>query len=320
MRLGLLCFLFCIAMSSSIDVVLKLASFSMNPFQMAFWRFLCGGLFCLPVAVRTMRRMKLGFSVDVLASFLCSGLICVALSTGCYQLAIAMGKASVVSVLYCCNPLFVVVADRWMLKERITPDVILSSVLYLAGMLVILVSQSERTSMISCVFTLLASAFFAVYNVLGQKWIQRFPPVMYVTFSFLFGAVELLLLIIISHTAGWSVWAGRHGLSALADIPLTSQISGQMVLVLLYIGIVATGLNYLALQIATRELSAITASLIFYFKLILSPFLAWTVLGESIHQSLKAAVVLILLALLVKPLSARLGRVGGGRGSPHGKQ
>ena len=264
MRLGLLCFLFCIAMSSSIDVVLKLASFSMNPFQMAFWRFLCGGLFCLPVAVRAMRRMKLEFSVDALASFLCSGLICVALSTGCYQLAIAMGKASVVSVLYCCNPLFVVIAARWMLKEKITPDVILSSALYLAGMLVILVSQSERTSMISCVFTLLASAFFAVYNVLGQKWVQRFPPVVYVTFSFLFGAAELLLLIMISHTAGWNAWAGQHGLSALADIPLTSQISGKMVLVLLYIGIVATGLNYLALQIATRELSAITASLIFY--------------------------------------------------------
>jgi len=181
---------------------------------------------------------------------------------------------------------------------------------------VILVSQLERTSMISCVFTLLASAFFAVYNVLGQKWVQRFPPVVYVTFSFLFGAAELLLLIMISHTAGWSAWAGQHGLSALADIPLTSQISGKMVLVLLYIGIVATGLNYLALQIATRELSAITASLIFYFKLILSPLLAWTVLGESIHQSLKAAVVLILSALLVKPLSVRLGRVGGNRSGP----
>lgn len=302
MKRGCLCFLFCIAMSGSIDVVLKLTSFSLNPFQMAFWRFLLGGLFCLPAALRAMEKEALHFSRAIVLPLALSGFLCVVLSTGLYQTAIAMGKASVVSVLYCCNPLFVAVAAHCMLKERITGSVVLSSALYLTSMVVILVSQAERSSMLSCVLTLLSSALFAVYNVLGQKWVARFPPIVYVTFSFLFGSAELLAVIGLSHLKAWNVLFGDNGLALLTDIPLTANLGGRMLPTLLYIGIVATGLNYLALQITTRELSAITASLIFYFKLILAPLLSWAVLHESIHQSIKIAIVLILGALLVKYL------------------
>lgn len=305
MRRGHLCFLFCIAMSGTIDVVLKLTSFQMNPFQMAFWRFLLGGLFCLPAALHEMKRMGLRPSASSLLPLSLSGLLCVVLSTGFYQTAIAVGRASVVSVLYCCNPLFVAVAARCMLGERITKSVVLSSALYLASMSVILADQAERTSMLSCIFTLLASALFAVYNVLGQRWVDRFPPIVYVTFSFLFGSMELLAAIGLSHLSTFAALAKANGLDLLTEIPLLANLNGTMIPALIYIGIVATGLNYLALQITTRELSAITASLIFYFKLILSPLLAWVILQEDIHFSMIIAILLILGALLVSALGRR---------------
>lgn len=303
MRCGILCFLFSVAMSSSIDVVLKLSSFSMNSVQLGFWRFLCGGLFCLPFALHTMREERLRFTRREIRAFLLSGFFCVTLSTGLYQVAIALGRASVVSVLYCCNPLFVAVAARWMLGERITRPAVLSSALYLAGMSAILLGQTEHTSLLSCVFTLLASVFFAVYNVLGQRWIRRYPPLIYVTFSFLFGSLELLVVIGLSHIPLFYEVAQKIGLSILSQIPITDRLGGAMVPVLLYIGVVATGLSYLALQVATRELSAMTASLIFYFKLILSPLLAWLVLQEPIQPSIKIAIAFIFLALLIKPIS-----------------
>lgn len=94
MRCGHLCFLFCIVMSSTIDVVLKLTSFQIDPFQMAFWRFLLGGLFCLPVALHEMKKQGLGFSPSFLLPLSLSGFLCVVLSTGFHQTAIASGKAS----------------------------------------------------------------------------------------------------------------------------------------------------------------------------------------------------------------------------------
>lgn len=305
MRCGHLCFLFCIVMSSTIDVVLKLTSFQIDPFQMAFWRFLLGGLFCLPVALHEMKKQGLGFSPSFLLPLSLSGFLCVVLSTGFHQTAIASGKASVVSVLYCCSPLFVTAAARCMLKERISKSVMLSCALYLTSMAVILANQAERTSILSCVFTLLASVLFAVYNVLGQRWVGRFPPVVYVTFSFLFGSMELLAVIGLSHQRTFAELARANGLELLTGIPLLANLSGAMIPALLYIGIVATGLNYLALQITTRDLSAITASLIFYFKLILSPLLAWAILGEDIHFSMVIAIVLIFGALLVSALGRR---------------
>ena len=217
MRCGHLCFLFCIVMSSTIDVVLKLTSFQIDPFQMAFWRFLLGGLFCLPVALHEMKKQGLGFSPSFLLPLSLSGFLCVVLSTGFHQTAIASGKASVVSVLYCCSPLFVTAAARCMLKERISKSVMLSCALYLTSMAVILANQAERTSILSCVFTLLASVLFAVYNVLGQRWVGRFPPVVYVTFSFLFGSMELLAVIGLSHQRTFAELARANGLELLVD-------------------------------------------------------------------------------------------------------
>lgn len=299
MSQGRLCFLFCIAMSSSIDVVLKLASVRIEPLQMAFWRFLLGGLACLPAALGAASRLRIRFSPATLLPLAGSGFLCVVLSTGLYQTAITMGKASVLSVLYCCNPLFVAAAARLILGERVSRRGMCSGLLYVAGMAAILIGRSEGSSMLSCALTLAASALFAVYNVLGQRWIGRYPPVFYVTFSFLFGAAELLAVIGLSYLGPWAGAAQDLGLDLLVRVPLIRNLDAGAVPTLLYLGVVATGLNYLALQIATRELSAIAASLIFYFKLILAPLLAWAVLREEIHWEVRAAIVLIFAALLV---------------------
>lgn len=102
---GILCFLFCIIMCSSIDVTLKLASLRMNAIQLCFWRFLCGGLSCLPIALRTVNEQRKAKRSSV-SPMLFSGLLMVVLSTVLYQVALSVGKASVVSVLYSCSPIF----------------------------------------------------------------------------------------------------------------------------------------------------------------------------------------------------------------------
>lgn len=304
MKRGIICFVFCIAMASSVDIVMKLASFQMNPFQLVFWRFLLGGLFCLPFALRTIRREKISFPPAAVTQFLLSGCICVVLSTGLYQIAIVTGQASIVSILYCCNPLFVAILAWLLLGERVTRGMALASVFYTGGIAVILFSQGKQISTLSCVFTLLASGLLALYNVLGQRWVGRYPPVVYVTLSFLSGTIELLVLAGLSHIPVWTQWAKQAGLSLLVCIPIVENLNPALIPGIVYIGVMATGLNYLALQIATKTLSANTAALIFYFKLILAPLLAWCVLGERLAWSTIWSMVLIFIAIGCKTAEA----------------
>lgn len=304
MKRGIICFVFCIAMASSVDIVMKLASFQMNPFQLVFWRFLLGGLFCLPFALRTIRREKIPFSPAAVTQFLLSGCTCVVLSTGLYQIAIVTGQASIVSILYCCNPLFVAILAWLLLGERVTRGMALASVFYTGGIAVILFSQGKQISTLSCVFTLLASGLLALYNVLGQRWVGRYPPVVYVTLSFLSGTIELLVLAGLSHIPVWTQWAKQAGLSLLVCIPIVENLNPALIPGIVYIGVMATGLNYLALQVATKTLSANTAALIFYFKLILAPLLAWCVLGERLAWSTIWSMVLIFIAIGCKTAEA----------------
>lgn len=297
MKRGIVCFTFCVMMASSVDIVMKLASFQSSPLQLAFWRFLLGGLACLPMAVKTIRTEKLRLSLGSVGQLLVSGCICVVLSTGLYQTAIAMGKASIVSILYCCNPLFIAAFAWWLLRERMTKGMVLASFFYIGGIAVILFDRGEQASIVSCVFTLMASALLALYNVLGQRWIHRYPPVVYVTFSFLAGSLELLALAGLSHLEEWAQWAQCAGLELLVRIPVVENLTGAMIPTLVYIGIVATGLNYLAMQVTTRELGANTMAMIFYFKLILAPLLAWLILGERLEWSTVWSILLIFIAI-----------------------
>lgn len=301
---GILCFLFCIIMCSSIDVTLKSASLHLNAIQLCFWRFLCGGLACLPIALKAAREQGKAERVSV-SPMIFSGLLMVVFSTVLYQVALSVGKASVVSVLYSCSPIFVAITSWAMLGERLRWDTVLSSALYAAAVAVLIFGEGSGSSPLSCVLTLVSAALLAVYNVLGQRWSDRFPPSVYVSFSFLFGALELLLLIVISHVPAVAEMNRSLGLELFANIPLLDHIDGEMVPALLYVGIVATGMNFLAMQIATKELGAVTTSLIFYFKLIFAPLLALVVLKESFSPSVLAAMALVFAALLIKNAALR---------------
>ncbi len=296
---GILCFLFCIIMCSSIDVTLKLASLRMNAIQLCFWRFLCGGLSCLPIALRTVNEQRKAKRSSV-SPMLFSGLLMVVLSTVLYQVALSVGKASVVSVLYSCSPIFVAIASWAMLGERLRWDTVLSSALYVAAVAVLILGGRSGSSLLSCILILLSAALLAVYNVLGQRWSDRFPPSVYVSFTFLFGALELLLLVWISHIPSVAELNRQFGLELFVDIPLLDHIDGEIMPALLYVGIVATGMNFLAMQVATKELGAVTTSLIFYFKLIFAPLLALVILKEPLGPPVLAAMALVFAALLVK--------------------
>ena len=71
-------------------------------------------------------------------------------------------------------------------------------------------------------------------------------------------------------------------MKTFASIPIIHGIGGGNLLIVLYLGIVVTGLGYVFYFLAMDETSASTASVVFLIKPALAPVFALIILAESI--------------------------------------
>ena len=102
---------------STMEIALKTIAGRFNALQLNFLRFLIGGLFLLPFALASMKKRGSVLRGSDLGFFALTGLTCVVLSMTMYQLAIQFCKASIVAILFSCNPVFVVPLAAIFLKS-----------------------------------------------------------------------------------------------------------------------------------------------------------------------------------------------------------
>lgn len=301
------------------EIALKTVAGRFNALQLNFLRFSIGGIFLLPFALRSMRRRGVEIRRGDWGFFALSGFTCVVLSMGLYQLAIQRGKASIVAVLFSCNPVFIIPLAALFLKERIRGLTIASLAASVAGMVSIMApfgagrgaptggagaGSGEAALGASIVLTLGSAAFFAVYGVMGKVRGGRFGGLATTSFSFLFGGAELLVFIALSHV-GFAEGALRSaGMEAFAAIPVFEGLDAGLLPVFAYISLCVTGLGYAAYFMAIETSSAATASIVFYVKPALAPLLALAILGETIAPSTILGIVLIAIGSTLSFLAA----------------
>jgi drug/metabolite transporter (DMT)-like permease len=291
---------FATALFSSMEIALKTVAGRFGALQLNFLRFLIGGLFLLPFAFRSLKKRGVALRADDLGFFALSGFICVALSMTLYQLAIQYCKASIVAVLFSCNPVFMIPLAALFLKERIRGFTIASLAASVAGMVSIMNpfgigadpgASSDLGTGIA--LTLGSAAVFAVYGVMGKARGGRMGGLASTAFSFLFGSAELLVLIALSHEPRIGGALRDIGLGAFAEIPIAAGLDLGVLPVFAYISLCVTGIGYAAYFMAIEASSAATASIVFYIKPALAPILAFAILGESIAPTTIAGIVLI---------------------------
>ena len=93
---------------SSMETVLKTIAADINSVQLNLIRFLIGGLLLLPFAVKSLKRKKTVLKTRDFLFFSFTGFIGITLSMTFFQLSIVISKASLVAVLFSCNPVFVI--------------------------------------------------------------------------------------------------------------------------------------------------------------------------------------------------------------------
>ena len=284
---------------STMEIVLKMVSNEFNPIQINFLRFFLGSILLLPLAIKSLKNRKLSLSKDDIKFFLITGFVCVVVSMNFYQLSILYCKASLVAILFSCNPVFVVTFAFFLLGEKLYKHTIASMVLSIIGMMCILNPFNMTISLLGIIFIIVASVTFALYSVICNKRCMKFGGIVINCFTFLFGSMEMLVLILITKLSFVANFLSTRGLKEFANIPIIHGITLANLPMLAYISIFVTGLGYTFYTLAMEETSATTASIVFFIKPALAPILALIILKEAIEINTVIGILFIIIGSII---------------------
>ena len=242
---------------STMEIALKEVAGLFNPVQLNLTRFLIGGLVLIPFARRMLR--KRGVRIDGLSLVKLAGLgfLGIVVSMTLYQLAVENTNASVVAVLFSCNPVFVLVFAGLILRTQILRQHVMALVLECLGILILINPLDTSISTAGITFTLLSTAVFALYAVLGTKMCAKYSGVVVTCGSFLFASLEMATIVAVSRLSAVAGVLADIGLGLFADIPLLSGYTPFSALMMLYICVGVTGAGFACYFMAMEATSPI---------------------------------------------------------------
>ena len=284
---------------SSMEVALKTVADDFNPMQLTCTRFLVGGLLLIPFALRGLRQHGATITLDAWKGFAALGFIGLVVSMMLYQLSILYAPASVVSVLFSCNPVLVLGFAFLILHADIRPQHIAALVLEVVAAVIIIDPLHTTLDPTGIFLILLSAATFALYAVLGKKQCARYSGVAVTCFSCLAASAEMIVLMLLSHADFIADALIAAGAPMFADMPFFTGYTADNILKVLYICVFVTAGGYACYFMGMEATSAMQGSLVFFFKPVLAPILAMIVLGESIPWNMCLGIVLMLIASVV---------------------
>lgn len=293
MNKGYICIFVTAFLFGTMETVLKLYSGLFHPIQITVLRFLVGGLVLLPMATKALKQRGVTLTKDDYKFMAFSGFLGVVVSMIFYQMAVVYGKASVSGVIFSCNSVFVVLFAYFLLGEAITKYDVTSLFFSFAGIVCIADPANIADNALSVFLILMAAVFFALYGIAGRKKSQRFGGIAITCYSFLFGSLEMFVLILLTKLPFIRSAFLSIGLKVFTDIPILEGLTMAHVGPFAYIAVAVTGVGYASYFLAMEYTNPATASLAFYIKPILTSAFAWMVLGEPITLNMIIGICLI---------------------------
>ena len=281
---------------SSMEVALKTVAHDFNPMQLTCTRFLVGGLLLIPFALRGLRQHGARVTAAAWKGFAGLGFVGLVVSMMLYQMSILYAPASVVSVLFSCNPVLVLAFAYLILRADIRPQHITALVMEVAAALIIIDPLHTTLDPVGITLVLLSAATFALYAVLGKKQCTQYSGVAVTCFSCLAASAEMIVLMLISHIPAVADALQAAGLPMFAAMPFFSGYTTGNLLNVLYICVFVTAGGYACYFMGMEATSAMQGSLVFFFKPVLAPILAMLILGEEIPWNMWAGIGLMLVA------------------------
>ena len=287
-----------VIMFTSFEVVLKFIAGQINPVQLTLCRFAIGFIFLLPVALHNLKKREKKLDRKTMAYFALLGLIGIALCMPILQMAVSYTNSSVAAVMFSCNPVFVTFLAFFLLKEPIKPRHIAALALEILGTVVIISPWNTKLNMMGVALALLSTLLFSLYGVMGKRKVAEFGGAVVTCFSFFFGSLIVLALILLSHIPVVAQMFQSIGLNSFANIPVLAGYTWENLPYVLFVSVGVAGIGFCAYFLAMEYQPASVVSLVYFFKPALSPLLAWWVHGEEIAPNMLVGVILIVFGSL----------------------
>ncbi len=298
MKKGLLCILIATIAFSSMEIALKVGCSSFHPMQITFLRFLIGGIMLLPLAIKEMRDADVVPGKKDLLFFASQGFLLVVVSMTLFQMAVVYGQASIMAVLFCCNPVFVIIFARLLLRQPITKYNIATLVLAVTGIICIMNPAQMGDDSLGIFLILLSAMLFAFYGVRGETriWFGAFART---SLSFISGSLELLFIILLTNVHSVAAYLEAAGFEQYAYTPYLTGISDQNFFALVYVGVFVTGIGFATYFMAMQLTSPALASLVFFVKPGLATALAYFIIKDPVTPNMIYGIILLLLSSIV---------------------
>ena len=297
-RSGYVYIVLCAVIFSTMEVMLKTVHGVFAPMQITCLRFLVGGVLLIPFAMRSIRTKNAVLTRKDLGFFACEGFLCVVIAMSLYQMSVTYTRASIVAVIFSCNPIFVTMLAHFLLHEEIHKNHVIALILELTAALIIIDPVHASLDPTGALLAILSAAMFSFYSVFGKKRTPRFGGIAVTCLSFLFGATELVALLLFGRTAAGASLYGALGLKIFIDVPLFENIPLSALPALLYICCINSAAGFVCHMMAMEKTSAQEASLIFFLKPIIAPIFALIFLKEEIPLNMIVGIVCFLAGSL----------------------
>jgi len=210
---------------------------------------------------------------------LAMGVVCICVSMVFFQLGVINSKASTSAVIFCINPMFTMIFVHFMTDEKLNRVKITALAFGLLGILFMInpFDMEEGNTLIGVTYTILAAITFGLYSAMGRTSIKRLHGITQTSISFLLGSAVMVPILLVMNK------------------PILTGVSSDNILMVLYIGIMITGLGYLFYFLAMGVSDAATASIVFFVKPALAPVIAVVALHEVIGVNGYIGILLIFI-------------------------
>ncbi len=276
MNLSMLFVLLTAVLFTTLEPVSKLISADVSPLVMTLMRFLIGGVMLLPFAVHKIRKNRIKLSLSDWAGMAALGALCICVSMLMLQFAVLKADSpAVIAIVFSSTSVFTVLLSAVILRDKLTPVKGLGVALGLIGVL-LCADFSAGTNALSVLLAVAAALTFSLYTVLSKKMMGKVSGVIQTAFSFLFGSAVLAVVLLIMRA------------------PIAPAFELSRLPVLLFLGIGVTGIGYWSYFKAMDLASAMSASLVYFIKPVLTPLAAFLINGIVPGVNVYFALVLVL--------------------------
>lgn len=191
------------------------------------------------------------------------------------QTAITLTGAGMAALLNSLTPVAVTIIAAVLLKEKITPVKCLCLALALAGTVVITNGAGGEGQVLGIVLALVSVLCWGVASVFMRRLTAKYPPILVTAYGI---AISLVFHLPV-------------GIFTAATQPVT--ITGKTVLVVLYLGLIGSGLSQFTWTKCLSVFPASTCSLFYPLQAVFAAILGALILGESFQSTFLLGLLLI---------------------------